>query len=196
MKGEITLKFLEEVKDFVDSGADMFEVFLRAGYGASAGKLRYELNKVQKERRQRQALAQYRKRYSKFLYRLRQDGLIKERKQKYGMLVALTSKGRKKLIVLKERYAGRLPEVSSYDKNESDRFIIVVFDIPEKERKKRDWLRSALKSIGLKLVQKSVWMGKVKVPKDFIDDLSELKLIDYVEIFEISKTGSLRKVIR
>ena len=195
MKGEITLKFLEEIKDFVDSGADLFEVFLRAGYGASAGKLRYEFSKAQKERRQRQELAQYRKRYARFLYRLRQDGLIKGKEQKSGKLVTLTPKGRKKLMALKERYAGRLPEVSFYDKNESDRFIIVVFDIPEKERKKRDWLRSALKSIGLKLVQKSVWMGKVKVSKDFIDDLSELKLIDYVEIFEISKTGSLRHVI-
>ena len=195
MKGEITLKFLEEIKDFVDSGADLFEVFLRAGYGASAGKLRYEFSKAQKERRQRQELAQYRKRYARFLYRLRQDGLIKGKEQKSGMLVALTPKGRKKLIALKERYAGRLPEVSAYDKNESDKFIIVVFDIPERERKKRDWLRSVLKNIGLKLVQKSVWMGKVKVSKDFIDDLSELKLIDYVEIFEISKTGSLRHVI-
>jgi|SRR3990167_4085089 len=195
MKGEITLKFLEEIKDFVDSGADLFEVFLRAGYGASAGKLRYEFSKAQKERRQRQELAQYRKRYARFLYRLRQDGLIKGKEQKSGKLVTLTPKGRKKLMALKERYAGRLPEVSAYDKNESDKFIIVVFDIPERERKKRDWLRSALKNIGLKLVQKSVWMGKVKVSKDFIDDLSELKLIDYVEIFEISKTGSLRHVI-
>ena len=195
MKGEITLKFLEEIKDFVDSGADLFEVFLRAGYGASAGKLRYEFSKAQKERRQRQELAQYRKRYARFLYRLRQDGLIKGKEQKSGKLVTLTPKGRKKLMALKERYAGRLPEVSAYDKNESDKFIIVVFDIPERERKKRDWLRSALKNIGLKLVQKSVWMGKVKVSKDFIDDLSELKLIDYVEIFEINKTGSLRHVI-
>jgi len=195
MKEEITLKFLEEIKDFVDSGADLFEVFLRAGYGASAGKLRYEFSKAQKERRQRQELAQYRKRYARFLYRLRQDGLIKGKEQKSGKLVTLTPKGRKKLMALKERYAGRLPEVSAYDKNESDKFIIVVFDIPERERKKRDWLRSALKNIGLKLVQKSVWMGKVKVSKDFIDDLSELKLIDYVEIFEISKTGSLRHVI-
>ena len=195
MKGEITLKFLEEIKDFVDSGADLFEVFLRAGYGASAGKLRYEFSKAQKERRQRQELVQYRKRYARFLYRLRQDGLIKGKEQKSGKLVTLTPKGRKKLMALKERYAGRLPEVSAYDKNESDKFIIVVFDIPERERKKRDWLRSALKNIGLKLVQKSVWMGKVKVSKDFIDDLSELKLIDYVEIFEISKTGSLRHVI-
>ena len=195
MKGEITLKFLEEIKDFVGSGADLFEVFLRAGYGASAGKLRYEFSKAQKERRQRQELAQYRKRYARFLYRLRQDGLIKGKEQKSGKLVTLTPKGRKKLMALKERYAGRLPEVSAYDKNESDKFIIVVFDIPERERKKRDWLRSALKNIGLKLVQKSVWMGKVKVSKDFIDDLSELKLIDYVEIFEISKTGSLRHVI-
>jgi len=34
----------------------------------------------------------------------------------------------------------------------------------------------------------------VKIPKDFIDNLAELKLIEYVEIFEISKSGTLKSL--
>ena len=72
--------------------------------------------------------------------------------------------------------------------------MIVVFDVPEKERRKRDWLRSVLKRLELKMVQKSVWIGKVKIPKELLDDLFNLKLLDYVEIFEVSKSGSLRQL--
>ena len=45
------------------------------------------------------------------------------------------------------------------------------------------------------MIQKSVWIGKVKIPKEFLDDLFKLRLIDYIEIFEISKAGSLKNLI-
>jgi hypothetical protein len=45
------------------------------------------------------------------------------------------------------------------------------------------------------MVQKSVWVGKTKIPQDFLDDLFKLKLVDFVEIFEISRTGSLKHLI-
>src|SRR3990167_838001 len=78
----------------------------------------------------------------------------------------------------------------------NNRLIIVIFDIPERERRKRAWLRLALKNIGLKLIQRSVWMGKVKIPKEFLDDIRELHLVNFVEIFEITKSGSLNQVIQ
>ena len=54
----------------------------------------------------------------------------------------------------------------------------------------------ALKNIGLRLIQQSVWMGKVKIPKEFLDDIRELHLANFVEIFEITKSGSLNQVIQ
>ena len=49
--------------------------------------------------------------------------------------------------------------------------------------------------MNFRILQKSVWIGKVKIPKEFIDDLKELNMINYVEIFEISRGGSLRQVV-
>src|SRR3990172_4751526 len=44
------------------------------------------------------------------------------------------------------------------------------------------------------MIQKSVWSGKTKLPQEFISQLHELNLLSYVEIFTISKTGSLKKL--
>lgn len=199
MRGNITLNFLEFVKDFANLNMDMFEAFLRAGYGASYGKLNYELNKLQRERwRQdikQEEISRHRKRYNQFLYRLRQDKLLNEKVVKNKIVILLTEKGREKLEKLKEKYLNKLPAANLYGGDASDKFIIVAFDIPEKERRKRDWIRDVLQNLNLKSIQKSLWIGKVKIPKQLINDLSELKMLDYVEIFEISKTGSLRHLI-
>jgi hypothetical protein len=44
------------------------------------------------------------------------------------------------------------------------------------------------------MVQKSLWLGKVKIPEEFLVDIRKLSLLDYVEIFEITKTGSLKNL--
>ncbi|MBI2635441.1 MAG: CRISPR-associated endonuclease Cas2, partial [Parcubacteria group bacterium] len=69
---------------------------------------------------------------------------------------------------------------------------VVIFDIPEKQKHKREWLRGQLQDLGFKMIQKSVWMGKRKFPKEFLEDIRDLKLLAYVEIFSVTKTGSMR----
>ena len=98
-----------------------------------------------------------------------------------------------KLKILKKQPIGPLLE-KTYEKESSERVTIVIFDIPEKERRKRDWLRAVLKNLGLKMIQKSVWIGKVKIPEALIKDLKRLNLIECVEIFEVSRTGSLEHI--
>ena len=44
------------------------------------------------------------------------------------------------------------------------------------------------------MIQKSVWQGTTKIPEDFLQDLNDLKIIDFIEIFQISKKGSLEKI--
>jgi hypothetical protein len=67
----------------------------------------------------------------------------------------------------------------------------VIFDVPEKESYKRRWLRSVLKNMNFKMLQKSVWVGRTKVPKSLLDDMGALGMLDYVDIFAISKSGTL-----
>jgi len=127
------------------------------------------------------------------IYKLKRSGLIKEKTKEGNKFFSLTQKGKIKLSQLKKNSRERLPEII-YQKAKSNKFTIVIFDIPETEKRKRSWLRVALGNLGFKMIQKSVWLGKVKIPKRFLDNLFQFKLVDFVEIFEISKTGSLKQI--
>lgn len=192
------MKFLGKIGGSLVVASDFFAAFISAGYGASQSKLRYEFSKIQslkKHGRVKQEVERSRRqRYYNFVQYLKQDGLVEEKIKKGNKFFLLTTKGCNRLDILKERYRHRLPALV-YKKEIGSIFVIVAFDIPEKERRKRDWLRSALHNLGLKKIQRSLWLGKIKIPSNFLDDLNRLHLTDDVEIFEVSKTGTLRHLI-
>ncbi|MDP3015363.1 MAG: CRISPR-associated endonuclease Cas2 [bacterium] len=198
MKGDVSVKILEVIGDFAGTATDFFDVVLSASYGASYGKLQYEISKRQNQRigksMERNLKRQAKQRYYNMVYYLKKDGLIGEEQKNNKRFFILTKKGKEKLAYLKEQNKRRLPE-AVYLKEGNNKFVIVVFDIPELEKRKREWLRAVLVNLGFKMIQKSVWMGKVKIPKEFLGDLFKMKLVDFVEIFEISKTGSLEHLI-
>ena len=198
MKGEITLKLLEHIKDFASDMTSLTEAFLSAGYGASSGKIRHKLNKIESEKTKHQLnkkeIAESRHRFYSMMNKLEKDGLIVKLGKQSGKNFKLTSKGTQKIKQLKKRLETVLPD-PDYSRQNHRNFVIVIFDIPEADRRKRVWLRSALRNLNFRILQKSVWIGKVKIPKKFISDLRELNMINYVEIFEISRGGSLRQVV-
>ena len=197
MKGEITLRILEAIRDFSGSAVDTFDALLSSGYGASYGTLQYEFSRRQRERSRRDLKREKRIRlklnYDKLIYKLKTDGLIKKNQKDKKKLFYLTQKGEGVLSLLKERKSESLPSID-YVKEGGEKFIIIAFDIPEKEKRKRVWLRSALKNLGFQMIQKSFWVGKTKIPKEFLDDLYNMKISNFVEILEISKQGSLRQI--
>ncbi|MBN2197854.1 hypothetical protein JW698_01495 [Candidatus Wolfebacteria bacterium] len=197
-KGHIILKILESLKDTGLNTIDLFDAFLSAGYGASLSKIDYEMERRSRIRERKEAELAYQRqikqRYYNFIYKLKQNGLIKENKKNNKKFFILTLKGKEKLTLLKKRKKEEFP-TRYYQKESGNKFIIIIFDIPEKERGKRAWLRAVLQNLDFKLIQKSVWIGKTKIPKNFLEDLLKLKLINFVEIFEISKTGSLEQVV-
>ncbi|MCC6323212.1 hypothetical protein IT400_00285 [Candidatus Nomurabacteria bacterium] len=67
---------------------------------------------------------------------------------------------------------------------------IVAFDIPEKNRKYRDWLRYELISFGFEFVQQSLWFGP-SLPKEFIEYLHKEKLLQYIKIFKAKEEDLL-----
>lgn len=202
MKGDITLRVLEAVArgalEITTNMVDVIDVLLRMPYGSSLSKMNYELSRLESRRAgesvRRMKEFRLRQRYTNLISRLKRDGLIVEEKKSGKRLFALTPKGKIKISSLKLQTQNPLPR-RSYEKGKSGTLVIVVFDIPESERRKRWWLRESLKQLGLKMLQKSVWAGKVKFPKEFLDDLAKLRLTEYVEIFEITKTGSLEHVM-
>lgn len=71
-------------------------------------------------------------------------------------------------------------------KRDASKQLIVIFDIPEKQRRYRDWLRTELVSLGFELIQKSVWFGP-PMPKEFIEYLEEVEILKYLKFFHATK---------
>ena len=66
--------------------------------------------------------------------------------------------------------------------------------MPEKERRKRGWLRGALRFLNFKMFQQSVWIGKNKIPEQFLFDLRQKNLLPYIHIMEVNKGGTVREL--
>jgi|SRR3989344_4097507 len=199
MKGDVTLKLLKYIGNAAVDVSDLTAAFLESGYGASPQKImnKFEKRSIMraKNKEAKSEKERFRQRFYSMLHKLKKDGLVDVAIENKKSFLRLTSDGKRRLLALKKIHANALPD-NSYSEcgAVNGKFTIVVFDVPEKERRKRFWLRSALRNLGFQLIQKSVWMGKVKIPEMFLDDLKESRLIEYVEIFEISKTGSLRQL--
>ncbi|MBI2406639.1 MAG: CRISPR-associated endonuclease Cas2 [Candidatus Harrisonbacteria bacterium] len=193
MKGQRTFEVLEAITRFVGGAGDFAAAFLRAGYGSSHRRINRELERLHDEKVIAAAARLEAQRLHSLLYKLRKDGLIAAQGSIARKAPQLTARGKLMLTKLRARNAIKLP-APTYVCVPSTKFTIITFDIPERERRKRDWLRDVLKNLKFAMLQKSVWIGKVKVPEEFLDDLKKHKLLGLVEIFEISKGGTLRQL--
>jgi len=191
-RGDILTKILETLENGIMGQIDFIDAMLASGYGASMNKLDYEYVKrhetYENKKLELKNLKEKKLRLQKFLYKLKQDGLIKE-VGKNDKKLAISQKGKVKLKELKNKISR-----DEYKSEVQDESIIISFDIPEHLRKKRGWLRDVIKNLGFKMVHQSVWISKIKIPRQLIVDLERIGILEYVEIFEISKTGSLNKI--
>jgi DNA-binding transcriptional regulator PaaX len=69
--------------------------------------------------------------------------------------------------------------------------LLLMFDIPETEKIKRNWLRSQLGRFGYTMIQKSVWVGPSPLPPEFIRYLKEIKIFSQIKTFKLAKGLSL-----
>ena len=198
MKGDKIIRILQVLKNSVLDSGSLFEAFLSAGYGASVGEIKYLSRVNDKKRRKDKALfeefARERQRFYNLIYYLKSDGIISETITDNKKLYRMAEKGRKKLVEMLTLRDKIIP-LPQYPKVENKTFTIITFDIPEKEKKKREWLRAVLGQLGYRTIQRSVLLGKTKIPQALLNDINNLKMVEYVEIFEITKTGSLRHLI-
>lgn len=189
MKGDLILKILEHVAEVAGDMTDLLEVFLSAGYGAPGWKMERMLREKNIERSRSKREFDQKQRYWDAVYRLKRDGLLAEKTKQRGKILHLTGKGREKLKALRDKKSGA--HGKEYKMETSNAFTIISFDIPERERRKRDWLRTTLHKGGFSVLHKSVFIGKIKVSEEFLEDLRKFDLMDCVKIFEITKTGTL-----
>ncbi|MBI2623413.1 MAG: hypothetical protein HYW65_02445 [Candidatus Liptonbacteria bacterium] len=197
MHGDFTLSLLAQLAEKAREQADLLESFLLSGPVALSPRLvqrKRELRRRIYAREHKEYFYEERRKIERRFYSLLQwlerDGIVVRKGKKK---LSLTSRG---FVYLKNLRSKRERAVPSreYPVHKSDTLIMVAFDIPEREKWKRRWFREVLRNLGFVFLQKSLWIGKVKIPEELLEDIVRLGLVGSVEIFEISKQGSLRQV--
>ena len=188
-----TMEILETIGDAAMGTADILLAIMTSPYGSSYSRLDRQREKIRRAREEIISELKEKQNLYNLLTRLSKDGLTFKNKRG-GIFWRLTEKGEKELEKLKTYYQKNALPSREYKSEISGGFTIIVFDIPEKERRKRDWLRRKIVEMDFKMLQESVWIGKRKVSEEFVKDLDFCKLLPHVEIFTVSKTGSLSKL--
>lgn len=195
-KEKIISKILKILQTQAETTVDLFDA-LTSNYADSYRKMRKSIESGPKQFKISWAEKyEQRQRFYSLLNKLKNQGLVeKHNRDEEKTIWQLTKKGLDKLAFLKKEKTFGAAKPSDYKSEKSNNIKIIIFDIPEKERKKRDWLREVISAIGFSLLQRSVWIGKRKVPERFLSDLKKLDLLSYVHIFEISKIGTINSLL-
>ncbi|TSC69285.1 MAG: phenylacetic acid degradation operon negative regulatory protein, partial [Parcubacteria group bacterium Gr01-1014_70] len=88
------------------------------------------------------------------IYRLQKDGIVAAEDYDGEMIVSLTRAGERKLA----QYRARALKDGFVPERWDGKWRIVIFDIVENRRRRRDWLRRELRHIGFVRLQNSVWI--------------------------------------
>ena len=126
------------------------------------------------------------------LYRLRASGLIQRANSD---IFYLTPKGQKKAFSAYVRAKIILRDQEKAKKWDG-KWRVVIFDVPEKKRNHRDYLRSFLKMSRFKELQKSIWVSPYKIPDFLIRLIKENDLLYHTRFFttcDMSYDNDLRK---
>ena len=62
--------------------------------------------------------------------------------------------------------------------------LMIIFDIPENERYKRQRLRTLLKELSFRQIQKSVWETQYDHTEYLRSEIAEMNLQEYVRVYE------------
>jgi hypothetical protein len=186
MKGEILYKILNSLTDRVIDSADFTHAILKAGYGASSGKINSEFSKIQSARILSDSYKKELQKLKIYIAKLKSQGLILENTS--GQ-ISLSSKGKKKLTSFQNS-----PSLNKdiYRLVKNGRVTVISYDIPVAFNRERNMLRDMLRMLDFRLIHKSVWVGTGGVPEKFLADLQRLKIMNYVEILEVTKSGTLK----
>lgn len=116
---------------------------------------------------------------SKSIYQLKRSGYLAFE----GDSVKLTNKAKMKIV---DKIAAK--------SSESKKYHLVSFDIPEIMRTQRDQFRKAIKRMGFKQIQKSLWVTTKEIGDLVEAAAEEYKVEDYVAYF-VSEKSNIDKYI-
>lgn len=193
--GKVVEAILEKLQEGTELTADLLDIVLagKSGYRhAAARSFRYGPRHFQHNWAE---WYKERQTFYSLLNKLKREGLIVKKKKNSQTAWHITARGIKKLKDSRntKRAPGGIP-MRSYDgKNKSAGVTIIAYDIPEKIKSKRYWLRTNLYALNFAPLQKSVWIGTCGVPEEFLLDLRAQDLLAYVHILSVNSKGTLKK---
>ncbi len=111
---------------------------------------------------------------------LKKKGLIKKGKEGEYFI---TNKG----VDFFESGKSILKDMLLKPNTNSSKNLIVMYDIPQDQKKEREWFRRHLKKLNFEMIQKSVWVGPSPIPKDFLEYVEEIGIKDNFKTFKLSR---------
>ncbi len=109
------------------------------------------------------------------LRRLEERGLVKRTSKEF------------KLTSLGFRFTENVKNKIAHFDNWDNKWRLITFDIPEKQRRDRDWLRYTLSSHNYKSLHKSVFIGKFPLPDWVYKEMNDKDLIKYTRLLTVGE---------
>jgi len=168
MKISITDKFLWTLYNSTEELLDIYDFFKIKTFKEIATDQSFWKNLKRKKRK---------KQFGQFINYLKKKNYIKINK-KTGILI--TPKGKEK--ALKTKY-----KLLNKKTRKDGKWIMLMYDIPEKNKRKRFFLKNNLKNLGYQQFQKSVWVCPYDTFKETRELIDLIYLNNFVKIFLIEE---------
>lgn len=173
IKLPFTDQFLWDLYKILEKGGDLYE-FSRIPTMKEA--VYPELRKIRRLYEKKRG----RRNFRQFIYYLKKRGYIQIKNLQGIEGVILTKRGfehvwKTKLVAIERK------------KRRDRRWQMVIFDIPEKQRKLRDILRENLLLLDYRMLQRSVWVCPYDVLKETEEVVRRYVLDSYVKVFLIKE---------
>ncbi|MEK7664472.1 MAG: hypothetical protein AAB340_03515 [Patescibacteria group bacterium] len=175
MKLPITDQFLWDIYNFIEDASDVaYFVFRRRRTMRDIFPENPILKKYSKMVTRHQ--------FSKLVYRLKRNNLIKSKNLKGKKAIMITPEGMERVL----RISFKVEDQKRKKRNDG-KWIMLIFDIPKRDSRKRGLLRAMLRDLGYKVFQKSVWVTPYDVSDRTEKFLQFYALDQYVRLLLVEK---------
>ncbi len=175
MRVPITEKFLWDLYKFIEKTDDIVDFILSNKYKQMAILTGGENPIFRKYRQDMNKRA-----FDNLIYHLKKNNFIRSTNLDGKKGIIITKEGINK--VFKASF-----KIEERNKRKDGKWIMIIFDVPEKYRKSRDLLRSILRNLGYKIFQQSAWISPYDVSEKTEKLLQMYSLDKYVKIFLIEE---------
>ncbi|MDD3783665.1 MAG: CRISPR-associated endonuclease Cas2 [Candidatus Portnoybacteria bacterium] len=182
LKLPCTEKFLWDLYEFLSKTGEITSRAVSQYYNrpfSDFNIFRDEWTDKNKKKYQKQ---QSRKKFTELIYRFKKHGYLKTLKVKDNIAITITSKGLEKILKIK---------LKSLDKRKrkDGKWQMILFDIPENQRRNRDLFRGQLKYLGYQNFQKSIWVCPYDTLQETKALIKRYRLENWVELLLVNKIG-------